>query len=100
MVDTSLVNCLLFGCVLGLTYWITCFSLITQDCIESILYYARIALCTESEEQIQSIKVVVIYCIIAVVVLPLTFINAQGTCRACLIQKGIVPKCSHCKQRE
>ena len=102
MVDINLVNCLLFGCVLGLIYWITCFSLITQDCIESILYYARIALYTESsvEEQIQSIKVVVIHCIIAVVVLPLTFTNAQCMYKACLIQKGIVPKCSHCKQRE
>ena len=102
MVDTNLVNCLLFGHVLGLTYWITCFSLITQDCIESILYYTRIALSTESsvEEQIQSIKVMVIYCIIAVVVLPLTFVNAQCMYRACLIQKRIVLKCSHCKQRE
>ena len=102
MVNTTLVNCLLFRLVLGLTYWMTCFSLITQDCIESILYYARIAQYTESsvEGQIQSIKVVVIYCIIAVVVLPLTFINAQCMYRACLIQRGIVPKCSHCKQRE
>ena len=102
MVDTNVVNCLLFGCVLSLTYWITCFSVIAQDCIESVLYYARIALYTESsvEEQIQSIKVVVTYCIIAVVVLPLTFTNAQCMYRACLIQKGILPKCSHCKQRE
>ena len=102
MVDTNLVNCLLFRHVLDLTYWITCFSLITQDCTESILYYARIALCTESsvEEKIQSIKVVVVYCIIAVVVLRLTFINAQCMYRACLIQKGIVPKYSHFKQRE
>ena len=102
MVDTNLVNCLPFRHVLDLTYWITCFSLITQDCIESILYYARIALCTESsvEKQIQSVEVVVIYCIIAVVVLPLTFINTQCMYRACLTQKGIVPKCSHCKQRE
>ena len=102
MVDTNLVNCLLFGHVSGLTYWTTCFSLITQDCIESILYYARIALCTESsvKEQIQNIKVAVIYCIIAVVVLPLTFTNAQCMYKACLIQKGIVSKCSHCKQRE
>ena len=102
MVDTDIVNCLLFGCVLSLTYWITCFSVIAQDCIESVLFYVRIALYTESsvEEQIQSIKVVVIYCIIAVVVLPLTFTNAQCMYRACLIQKGILPKCSHCKQKE
>ena len=85
MVDTNIVNCLLFGCVLSLIYWITCFSVIAQECIESVLYYARIALYTESsvEEQIQSIKVVVIYCIIAVVVLPLTFTNAQY--KTCLI---------------
>ena len=102
MVDTNIVNCLLFGHVLSLTYWITCFSFITQDCIESALYYARIALYTESsvEEQIQSIRVVVIYCIIAVVVLPLTFANAQYMYRACLIQKRILPKCSHCKPKE
>ena len=102
MVDTNLVNCLLFGHVLGLTFWITCFSLITQDCIESILYYARIALSTGSsvEEQMPSVRVVVIYCIIAVVVLPLTFVNAQCVYRACLIQKRIAHKCSHCKQRE
>ena len=102
MVDTNLVNCLLFRRVLGVNYWTTCFSLITQDCIESILYYARIALCTESsvKEQIQNKKVVVIYCIIAVVVLPLTFTNAQCMYKACLIQKGIVPKCSHCEQWE
>ena len=102
MVDTNIVNCLLFGRVLSLAYWITCFSVITQACIESILYYARIGLYTESsvKEQIQSIKVVVIYCIIAVVVLPLTFTNAQCMHKACLIQKGIVLKCCHCKQRE
>ena len=102
MVDINIVNCLLFGHVLSLTYWITCFSVIAQDCIESVLYYARIALYTESsvEEQIQSIKVVVIYCIKAVVVLLLTFINAQCMYKACLIQKRIVPKCSHCQQRE
>ena len=102
MVDTNLVNCLLFGHVLGLTYWITSFSFITQDCIESILYYARIALCTGSsvEEQIQSIEVVMIFCIIAVIALPITFMNTQCMYRACLIQKKIVPKCSHCKQRE
>ena len=84
MVGTNLVNCLPFRYVLKLTYWITCFSFITQDCIESILCYARVALYTESgvEEQIQSIKVVVICCIIAVVVLPLTFINAQCMYRA------------------
>ena len=88
--------------VLSLTYWITCFSVIAQDCIESVLYFARIALYTESsvEEQIQSVEVVVIYCIIAVVVLPLTFTNAQCMYKACLIQKGILPKYSHCKQRE
>ena len=76
MVDTNLVNCLLFGHVLDLTYWITCFSLSTQDCIESILYYTKITLSTGSsvEEQIQSIRVVVIYCIIAVVVLHLSFV--------------------------
>ena len=102
MVDINIVNCLLFGCLLSLTYWITCFSVIAQDCIESLLYYARIALYTGSsvKEQIQSIKVVVIYCILAVVVLPLTFTNAQCMYKTCLIQKGIVPKCSHCKQRE
>ena len=102
MVDTNIVNCLLFGYVLSLTYWITCFSVIAQDCIESVLYYARIALYTESsvEEEIQSIKVVVIYCIIAVVVLSITFTNAQCIYRACQIQKGILPKCSHCKQKE
>ena len=102
MVDTNIVNCLLFGHVLSLTYWITCFSVIAQDCIESVLYYARIALYTESsvEEQIQSIKLVVIYCIIAVVVLPLTSTDAQCMYKACLIQKGVVPKCSHCEQRE
>ena len=79
MVDTNVVNCLLFGHVLSLIYWTTCFSVIAQDCIESVLYFARIALYTESsvEEQTQSVKVVVIYCIIAVVVLPLTFANAQ-----------------------
>ena len=102
MVDTNLVNYLPSRCVLALTYWKTCFSLITQDCIESILYYARISLCTESsaEEQIQSIKVVVVYCMIAVVVLPLTFMNTQCMHCACLIQKRILPICSHCKQRE
>ena len=100
MVDTNLVNCLLFGHVLSLIYWITCFTVITQDSIESVLYYARIALYTESsvKKQIQSIKVVVIYCIIAVVVLLLTFINAQCMYKACLIR--ILPKCSHCKQKE
>ena len=102
MVDTNIVNCLLFGCLLSLTYWVTCFSVTTQDCIESVLYYARIALYTESsvEEQIQSIIIMVIHWIIAVVVLPLTFTNAQCMYRACLIQKRILPKCSHCKQRE
>ena len=102
MVGINIVNCLLFGCVLSRTYWITCFSVIAQDCIESVLYYARISLYTESsvEEQIQSIKVVVIYCIIAVVVLPLTFTSAQCMYKACLIQKGIVPKFFHCEQRE
>ena len=102
MVDTNIVNFLPFGCVLSLTYWITCFSVIAQDCIESVLYFVRIALYTESsiEEQIQSIKVVVVYYIIAVVVLPLTFINAQCMYKTCLIQEEILPKCSHCKQRE
>ena len=102
MVDIDIVNCLLFGHVLSLIYWITCFSVITQDCTESVLYYAMIALYAESsvQKQIQSIKVVVIYCIIAVVVLPLTFTNAQCMYKACLIQKRILPKCSHCKQRE
>ena len=101
MVDINIVNCLLFGHVLSLTYWITYFSDTAQDCIESVLYYARIALYTIIVEgQIQSIKVVVIYCLIAVVVLPLTFTNAQCMYRACLIQKGILPKCSHCKQKE
>ena len=61
-----------------------------------------IALYTESsvKEHFQNIEVVVIYCIMAVVVLPLTFTNAQCMYRACLIQKGILPKCSHCKQKE
>ena len=102
MVDIDIVNCLLFGCVLNLIYWITCFSVITQDCIESVLYYARIALYNESsvKKQIQSIKVVAIYYIIAVVVLPLIFTNAQCMYKACLIQKRILPKCSHCTQKE
>ena len=84
--DINIVNFLLFGCVLSLTYWIMCFGVIAQDCAESVLYYARIALYTESsvEEQIQSIKVVMIYCMVAVVVLPLTFINAQYMYKACL----------------
>ena len=100
--DMDIVNYLLFWHVLSLTYWITCFSVIAQDCVESVLYYARIALYTESsvEEQIQSIKVEVIYCIVAVVVLPLTFTNAQCMYKACLTQKRIFPKCSHCKQRK
>ena len=102
MVDINIVDCLLFGHVLSLTYWMTCFSVIAQDCIESVLYYARIALYTESsvKEQVQNIEVVVIYCIVAVVVLPITFTNAQCMYRACLIQKGILPKCSHCQQKE
>ena len=102
MVDIDIVNCLFFGCVLSLIYWITYFSIITQDCVESVLYCARIALYTESsvEEQIQSTKVVLIYYIIAVVVLPLTFTNTQCMYKACLIQKRIFPKCSYCKQKE
>ena len=102
MVDIDIVNCLLFGRVLSLIYWITYFSIITQDCVESVLYYARTALYTESnvEEQIHSIKVVLNYCIIAVVVPPLTFTSTQCMYKACLIQKGIYPKCSYCKQKE
>ena len=92
MVDINIMNCLLFGHVLSLTYWITCFSDTAQDYIESVLYYARIALYTISVEgQIQSIKVVVIYCLIAVVVLPLTFTNAQCMYRAVWFRKEYSP---------
>ena len=61
-----------FERTIGIVYWVTYFSLVVQDCLEAILHYTEIAFIAESsiEEQLQSIKAVAVYCLIAIIILP------------------------------
>ena len=91
-----------FKRTIGIVYWVTYFGLVVQDCLEAILHYTEIAFTAESsiEEQLQSIKAVAVYCLIAIIILPLAFRNVQEIYRVCLIQKRFTPQCPHCRQRE
>ena len=78
-----MVNFGIVPCLIRLVCYILYSGLILiiiPDCIEAVVFYARIALCTHTgeTEQKQSLKVVVVYCNLMLIVIIATLVKIKA----------------------
>ena len=76
--------------------------IVIPDCIEAIAYYAKIvaAVHIDVREQIQSLKIVVAYILLVLVIVKVTWIRFWVRTEEDLLQDGASDLCSRCLQRE
>ena len=76
--------------------------IVIPDCIEAIAYYAKIvaAVHIDVREQIQSLKLVIAYILLVLVIVKVTWIRFWIRTEEDLLQDGVSCLCNRCLQRE
>ena len=97
-----------FRIILQLVEFILCILydgvalIVIPDCIEAIVFYAKIATVAHVDvrEQMQSLKLVIAYILLVLVIVKVTWIRFWIRTEEDLSQDGASDLCSRCLQRE
>ena len=76
--------------------------IVVLDCIEAIVFYAKVVVAEHIEvtEQIQGLKLVIVYMLLVLMVVKVTLIRFWNRAEENLLQDRVSCLCARCLQRE